>query len=209
MPHDEHVIAGHHEGVGMTKSRKKRRVSDVFKEARPTSDKVRSALLNILAASGRLAGSRFLDLFSGTGGVALAAMERGANSVLAVECDRTRSLFISKRFAQKYDTTVACCVCSDVRRFLPKLLEKQRRDAFDRGRFDIVFADPPYENGWGMELPPLLERCSELFAPGGIFVFERSAREPIRDISTPHDDRIYGDTILSFYHLGGDEEGNL
>ena len=56
-----------------------------MKGVRPTSGKTRMALFNILEASGHMSGARFLDLFSGTGGVARAALERGAESVVAVE----------------------------------------------------------------------------------------------------------------------------
>lgn len=187
-------------------SGKARRPGGAPGEVRPTSAKVLLALFNILSASGKAADYRFLDLFSGTGGVALTALERGASSVLAVERDRVRAHHISQRFAQKYDTAVARCVCSDIRRFLPKLLRERQKNASGRGGFDVVFADPPYENGWGTVLPPLLERHAALFAPGGLFVFERSIREPLSGISVPRNDRIYGDTVLSFYRLGGNEE---
>jgi len=170
------------------------------KNVRPTSGKVLSALLNILNASGHLRDGRFLDLFSGTGAVALAALERGARSVLAVEADRAAAAAISARMRARYDEGTARCLCADVRRALPRIAA-QYPDGFD-----IVFADPPYCLGWGRELPPLIERHASLLAPDGVFVLERSARETPAETALSRDDRIYGETVLSIYRGRPDDE---
>ncbi len=171
------------------------------KEARPTSGKVLLALLNILDASGRLDGARVLDLFSGTGQVALAMLKRGAASALAVESERERASAISASFAKGGCGDAARAVCGDARRALPKF-------AGAGERFDVVFADPPYLLGWGEKLVALMGENWGILAEGGVFVFEHATREELPPLehegeTIGRDDRIYGDTALSFYWNGG------
>lgn len=152
---------------------------------RPTTGRVMGALFNILTSSGHLPGARFLDLFAGTGAISKEALRRGAASVVAVESDRRRADAISRALSGERDR--ARVVCADVRRSLPRL-----------GEFDVVFADPPYHEGWGVELPTLIAAAGGLIADGGVFVFERSSREDAASLARPWDDRRYGETILSF-----------
>jgi 16S rRNA G966 N2-methylase RsmD len=63
----------------------------------------------------------------------------------------------------------------------------------------VVFADPPYNLGWGKSLPGLIAQNWDIVSPGGAFVFERSSRETPVEIVVPRDDRVYGETVLSFY----------
>ena len=176
-------------------------------EARPTSSKVLLALFNILNTSGHIRDARFLDLFSGTGGVAMRALESGAASALAVESDRARSLRISKLFAEKYDRTRAACICMDIRRALPRI-ERDICGSDGTGlKFDIIFCDPPYGMGWGAALPELIKKHISILAPDGVFVMERSAREEPCDAGMSRDDRTYGDTVLSFYWMAKNDGG--
>ena len=153
------------------------------KEFRPTSAKVLQALFNIL---GDIGASHFLDLFSGSGQVALHAADKGAD-VCLVESDRHNFGEILKKV-----TPEIRCVNMDVRRALPKLLR-------EGCTFDIIFADPPYMLGWGKELPKLLEANEKLLADDGVIVFERSEREKA-DFSEQWEteDRTYGGTVLTF-----------
>jgi 16S rRNA (guanine(966)-N(2))-methyltransferase RsmD len=164
------------------------------KMARPTSAKIISALFNILRSSS-LCGAHVLDLFAGTGSVALRALEQGAESVLCVESDADRADAISRKFAGAgFVPQRAFCVRGDVRRVLPRLAEN-----IPPREFGVVFADPPYCAGWGASLPPLMAISWGVVKPGGVFVFEHSSREPTADFLTARDDRIYGETVLSFY----------
>jgi len=81
---------------------------------------------------------------------------------------------------------------------IPKLTREQRE-------FGVVFADPPYDMGWGQILPKLMEENWGLVSSDGVFVFERSSREEPAEILVPRDDRTYGETVLSFYWKGGRE----
>ncbi len=154
-----------------------------MKDFRPTSAKVLQALFNIL---GDVRGTRFLDLFSGSGQVALTAAGKGAD-VCLVESGRKNFGDILKKV-----TPEIRCVNMDVRRALPKLLR-------ENAEFDIIFADPPYMLGWGRELTALLETNEKLLAENGVVIFEHSEREKA-DFSElwETEDRAYGGTILTF-----------
>ena len=167
---------------------------------RPTSGKVLLALLNILQSSGHIDGCRFLDLFAGTGEVTIAAASRGAAFTLAVESDRTAASGIAARIASLPARAPAHVVRGDVRRIVPKLARECEADP--SRKFDVIFADPPYCLGWGETLPGLIEDNAAILTERGVFVFEHSAREKPADRLPSvfaRDDRIYGDTVLSFY----------
>ncbi|MDR1514531.1 MAG: RsmD family RNA methyltransferase [Synergistaceae bacterium] len=171
---------------------------------RPTTGKVLSALFNILGASRSIRGARFLDLFSGTGEVALEAIRRGASAVVAVESSLHQARLIKARLSETRGESEARCVSADVRRALPIL---SREGAV----FGVIFADPPYGMGWSEMLPRLVAKHNSLLAPGGIFILERSVRDGVVDpsggkIFTERDDRIYGDTVLSIYRKITTEE---
>jgi 16S rRNA (guanine(966)-N(2))-methyltransferase RsmD len=166
--------------------------------------RVLGALFNILESSGGLKGARFLDLFSGTGSVAMEALRRGASSVTAVEYERARAAEISARFAALRDENMAECLRADVRRALPRLLR-------DASVFDVIFADPPYGLGWSESLPGMIASHSPILAPGGVFILERSLRDTVAGspsesaIFHPREDRVYGGTILSIYRKKQEE----
>ena len=168
-----------------------------LKKIRPTSGRVKAAFFSVLASAG-LAEVDFLDLFAGTVAIAAEALARGARGALCVESDRAASKSVNAMFANAgYDAAIAKCVHSDVRRALPKLLSH----ASGR-RFGVIFADPPYDIGWGTELPRLIAENKKLLAPGGVFAFERSSRERVSnilDIFLNRDDKIYGETVISFF----------
>lgn len=154
-----------------------------MKEVRPTSGRVLLALMSILGTcDGRIKGS-FLDLFAGTGRVGLEAAERGADPVFFVETLRVRAQKIS----------APNVLNMDVRRGLAWLEKKELS-------FDIIFADPPYNEGWGGELPAIIEAHPSILKPGGIFIFEHSEREKIADFTKLQikEIRKYGETALLF-----------
>jgi 16S rRNA (guanine(966)-N(2))-methyltransferase RsmD len=151
-----------------------------------------SALFNILASAGLAREARFLDLFSGTGAAAIEALRRGAESALCVESDRRQAEAIKSELARLGLSDRAKCLRMDARAAIPALLASGEA-------FGAVFADPPYDAGWGRELPAIMAANWRVVAPGGVFVFERSSRETPDDIFISRDDRIYGETVLSFY----------
>ncbi len=156
-----------------------------MKEMRPTTGKVMQAVFNIL---GPLEGKSFLDLFSGSGQIAINAYNRGASPVLLIESE-------GKRFGDIVKSTPkdVKCHCMDVRRALSKLAKKGES-------FDYIFADPPYGLGWGSELPRLIFKYSEVLSEGGTLIFEHSEKEDADDIpGWDREERTYGGTVLTFY----------
>lgn len=153
-------------------------------QTRPTSDRVREALFNIL---GDMDGLSLLDLFAGTGAVALEALSRGAARAEAVERDRA-ALAALRTNQKRLDATRLEVRSEAVERFLGRPPQ----------RFDVVFADPPWA-----EVPAFLEtygtHLATWTAADGWFVLERSRREasapelPGFDAPRP---RRYGDTEL-------------
>ena len=164
-----------------------------MKEMRPTSGKVLLALFNIL---GNIHEKSFLDLFSGSGKIAATAHQKGAFPVVLVEADRRRHAAIVKKLPSGVK-----CLCADVRRAVPKLAKNGES-------FDIIFADPPYNLGWGEELPNLIAANEQILARGGLFIFEHSEEEAPAELDVglwSRDDRKYGGTVLSFYTRSDDE----
>jgi len=163
---------------------------------RPTQDMVREALFSMLGD--RVAGCRFLDLFAGTGAVGLEAWSRGACLVQWVESSR-RALPALRRNILELCGEEGRIWGGDVGRYL-----KQERDGMP---FDAVFADPPYAKpragvgrDWLERLLPVLGE-GDWLVPGGVFVMEQRADEPLCD----HEgwellkDRRYGDARLRFF----------
>lgn len=167
-----------------------------MKEMRLTAGRVKSALFSIL---GNICGSSFLDLFSGSGQIAFAASERGAEPVVSVEADRARHAAI----AAKAPEGVAC-LHMDVRRAVARFAKRKES-------FDIIFADPPYRLGWGKEFPALIAENESVLAPGGVIIFEHAAEEEADDITpfTEREDRAYGGTVLTFYRRKENDQSGI
>lgn len=161
-----------------------------MKDVRPTSGKVLQALFNIL---GDIEKKIFLDLFSGTGRVGLEALKRGAESCVFVESIKSRAEAIKKIAPDN-----AVILSLEVRRAVSWLLKREMK-------FDIIFADPPYNSGWCDEILKL-PNFEKLFADGCVFVIEHSSREPINNININENfeiisERDYGETRLTFLKL--------
>jgi len=154
---------------------------------RPTSDRLRETLFNVLA--GRVAGARVLDGFAGTGGVGLEALSRGARHVTFVERD-PRVLAVLRRNVEHCRVEgVVDLVRRDVATFPVPGVEP----------FDIVFLDPPYDAG---NLEAVLEHAARLVAPAGLVVLEHSRRVVVPEtVATLRRTRAIaaGDSVLSFY----------
>lgn len=164
---------------------------------RPTSDRVREALFAILDSAGRLAGARVLDLYAGTGALALEALSRGAAAATLVESGR--------QALEAARANVASLGLPD----RVRILACDVGAAVDRlgrhGPFDLVLVDPPWalvdarERGVGPILALLA--ASGALAPGATVVLEHSARTPAPEIAGLErmDTRRYGDAALAFY----------
>ena len=162
---------------------------------RPTSDKVRQAIFNILehagfAAGFSLEGARVVDLFAGTGALGLEALSRGAKYCLFIE-DAAESRAIIRENVEALGLTGASKIW--------------RRDATNLGAldtlapFDLAFLDPPYRRG-------LIAPALKVLASGGwlnpnaLVIAEAAEDEtmPVVDGYELLDDRVYGDTRIAF-----------
>lgn len=104
---------------------------------RPTSDKVKETLFNILQP--HLYGVRFLDLFAGSGGIGIEALSRGAREAVFIEKDKEALNCINKNIATTHFEEKAVVIASDVFSGLYNITSKEP--------FDIIFMDPPYNTG--------------------------------------------------------------
>ncbi len=161
---------------------------------RPTSDRVRESLFNILSHNfGDLdwGNTRVLDLFAGTGALGLEAMSRGARHCLLVEQDAEARGIIRENIEQ-LNLTGQCRI---FRRDATKLGESGTS-----GAFSLVFADPPYGKGLGEKAMAETLKGGWL-APKALFVLEESKRSELETVDgfVPCDWREYGDTVIHFF----------
>ncbi len=159
---------------------------------RPTSDRVRGALFNILGQ--HLPGVLFLDLFAGSGAVGIEALSRGAALCVFVDSSREACAVIRRNLAVTGFSAQAEVHC--------KMVAASLDIAARLGRmFDFVFVDPPYDRGLAVAV---FERIAgkPVLPPGGTLVIEHSKREILPAGAgnlTMMRSEAYGDTRLSFY----------
>ena len=178
------VIAGTHRGRRLSGPR--------GTTLRPTSDKVREALFSILGS--RVFGSRFLDLYAGTGAVGIEALSRGATVVTFVESDPKAVQVLRKNL-----TVCGLLEQAEVRAGLAQTFFK--RPQWSNGPYDIVFADPPYAATEPVDL--VLESWEiGLLAEDAVMVIEQDVRATL-PIATDRANLIrrydYGDSALFLY----------
>ena len=149
------VIAGAYKGRRLKTPR--------WEGLRPTSDKMRETLFNILAP--RVGGSRVLDGFAGTGALGIEALSRGATAVTFIEADRRATALIA-------DNLAACGIGDGYSILHDDALGALRRMP-TAVLFDLVLLDPPYAaTGVG----EVLEAAAPHLAPDGLLVLEYSTR---------------------------------
>ena len=164
--------------------------------ARPTTSRVREALMNIL--SDRLLGSRWLDLCCGSGIMGCEAIERGANSVTAVDqdyrCAKTAQQNLENISNSQKHRVEIDVIRTDCFNWLKKNSSKYQ--------FDIIYFDPPYESKLYSKILPLLTDNSWL-SPGGLLICEYRSTSSIaiQEPWTQQDQRHYGSSSLLMLSL--------
>jgi len=156
---------------------------------RITSDRVRESLFDILPS---MEGKRFLDIYAGTGSVGIEALSRGGIGAVFIEREPLHAGVLERNLGLCGFEGVCEVLVTSAQRGVRLLWERKEK-------FDIVFADPPYEKGLVTELIEL-PGVNDLLVEGGTFVIEHSCREEIAhgDIFAVVDQRRYGDTGLLF-----------
>ncbi len=157
---------------------------------RPTRDMVREALFNIIA--NKTSDAIFLDLFAGSGAIGIEALSRGAKKVYFVDVNK-EAIGIVKQNVEK---AKFCDNSVIIQNEFSKAL-----DTFKNEKFDIIFVDPPYNKGLGIEA---IEKISDynLLSEDGIIVYETDKIEEVpEEIGRykRYDYRKYGRNILNFY----------
>lgn len=183
------VIAGTARGRRLTAPRGSR--------TRPTSDRVREAVFSSLHP--RIPDAAILDLFAGSGAMAIEALSRGAGSAVLVEDDRAALAAIDGNLDRTGVGARATVVAASLPGAMARLV----------GPFDVVFLDPPYDLDRGV-LADVLARLSPLLAPDAVIRLEQSGRAgdpPWPDSLLPGRRRRYGDTAIHEATVAGGDRG--
>jgi len=154
---------------------------------RPSSDRLRETLFNVLAP--RMDGARFLDGFAGTGAVGLEALSRGAVHVTFLERDPRACRLIAENARR-------CGLTGGYTILRGGVVETARRETL--GPFDLVFLDPPYADKY---VDDAAEAALRWLAEDGRLIVEHATRDPMETVLGAQLVRALrsGDTTLSFF----------
>lgn len=155
---------------------------------RPTSDKLRETLFNIL--SPHVIDARVLDVFAGTGAIALEALSRGAQSATCIEQDR-RAVKLIEENRERCGEQTRCAIVRDA-------AERALARPVAGGPFDIIVLDPPYDYA---SLAAVVRGAAAQRSPGAVMVLEHASRitPPAPEGLTVTRTVKSGDSALSFY----------
>jgi 16S rRNA (guanine966-N2)-methyltransferase len=156
------------------------------RDTRPTQDRIREALFSIL---GEIEGTRVLDLFAGSGALAIEALSRGAISATLVDSSRPAIAAIARNLGELE-------VVAEVRhQTAQSFLARARRE---HRQYDLVFVDPPYGGASRMR-ERLSAALSPVLAPQARVIVESDARAPLALDLALRFERRYGDTLIRIY----------
>jgi len=164
---------------------------------RPTTDRVREAVFNILAD--RVVGARVLDLFAGTGSYGIEALSRRAQSVVFVDRDRTALELIARNLGRCFPDAPARAFQLDLTR--SSSLGYLKNQLPDTASFDLIFIDPPYEKRLAQKLLNMVEGAG-LLAKDGILLVEEKHNQHLPERVGKlelKDSRRYGKTGIRLY----------
>lgn len=165
-------------------------------ETRPTTDRVKEGMFNVLQFD--IEGRRVLDLFAGTGQLGIECLSRGAVSAVFVDRRADAVKLIRENLKVTELTDRARVVSGDSLEYLKTVREK----------FDLIFLDPPYEAG--LLEPALLQIAGfDILAPHGIIVAEHPAGRALPALPKPyklHRTYRYGKIAMTVYRRGANEE---
>ncbi len=170
---------------------------------RPTQDRVRQALFNILG--NRVEGAKVLDLFSGSGAMGIEALSRGASHVTFVDCSGFCTRAIETNLQALFGKNKGGQVLQSHLLIRADALMTIQRLAKQGAMFDLVLLDPPYDEDLARKTLMELSRYAIVSETGWV-VAEHNKRDPLPENLEGKSNRlvsqrveIYGDTALSFY----------
>lgn len=147
-------------------ARGRKLVSPEGSNVRPTLDRVRESVFNMI--SFRLADASVLDLFAGSGALGIEALSRGAAHAVFTDKDNASLEVVGQNLALTHFEDRAKLICSDFAAYLKQCSE----------RFDLIFLDPPYAAGY-LESALRLIHQNKLLAENGLIVCELNAADEI------------------------------
>ena len=175
------------------KSRGRRLFTPTGNRVRPTADRVKESVFNIIGV--KIVASAVLDLFCGTGNLGLEAWSRGAEFVTLVDFHKD-SMQLTERNRNLLDAKDVKLIRSDVLQALTSLAHRGET-------FDWVFCDPPYRQGWITRLLAF-DNLLSVLGDSGILVFEHDRQEVTEVLQAVGEkwrvlrQAAYGDTAVSF-----------
>ena len=191
------IIAGKYRGRNLS--------SPPSLAVRPTSDRLRETLFNIIAP--RIEGTRFLDLCAGSGAVGIEALSRGARHVTFVDRSRRMcSLIKANLDLCRIEEDEREVVQSDAHDYLRRVLGQGSFDSWD-----LVFFDPPYADDYLPILETFGTQASTLLAETGLLVVEHHHKNELKDEAGSIIRRRIlkqGDSALSFYEMHNSSTAN-
>ena len=155
---------------------------------RPTTDRVRESIFNLLHSRMELQGASVLDLFAGSGGLSLEALSRGAARAVLVE-------YNPKAVRTAKENAAGLGVADRVRAVRGNAVTFLERPP--AGRYDLIFADPPYD----LDAVATMPDAARKHAPAGWLVLEHDKRLDFADHPALDTSRRYGRTVVSLFHF--------
>lgn len=159
---------------------------------RPTTDRAKESLFNILRNQIELNDLRVLDLFAGIGGISLEFLSRNAENVLSVEINRKAVQFLNDT-KRRLEIDNWKIYNGDVFKVLKKFKDEP---------FDLVFADPPYNIKNLVDIPGLVFD-SGLLKQDGWLIVEHSSDTSLKDVRNFVEQRTYSKVNFSIFHYQG------
>ncbi|MGB7242721.1 MAG: 16S rRNA (guanine(966)-N(2))-methyltransferase RsmD [Sulfitobacter sp.] len=176
------IIAGKFRSVALASVGK----GDVGAHLRPTTDRVRESLFNVLTHHDVFDGARVLDLFAGTGALGLEVLSRGASHVTFVDNGRAAQALIRQNITKLRVRDVTSTIMRDAQKLGP----------CGTDAFDLVFLDPPYGKSMGQRALTVLQTGGWI-AKDAMIVWEENAPMDPPDGFSLVDRRKYGDTHVT------------
>ncbi|MFN0112288.1 MAG: 16S rRNA (guanine(966)-N(2))-methyltransferase RsmD [Blastocatellia bacterium] len=161
---------------------------------RPTSDRMRETLFNILAP--RIEGARFVDVCAGSGAVGIEALSRGAAHVSFIESARKAVSIITENLRH-------CGITEDFKLIQREAIAAMKHFAYEKQQFDIFYFDPPYDSGI---YSPVMWQIAQnnLLTEDGIVIVEHRRQLPLApnyDDLRPYRELAQGESVLTFFRM--------
>jgi len=160
-------------------------------DVRPTSDRVKESLFNIIGT--KIVGTRVLDLFAGTGNLGLEAWSRGAEKVVFIDESQASLRLVRSNITKAKAEKETKVLKGNAVKVIADLVAKGER-------FDFIFCDPPYNKGLPAQIIEQVAKY-DIVAPGGYLVVEHSQHEILPELPIKLEiirSEKYGETLISF-----------